>query len=78
MKQADNRNYIVALVPSTDTVYHKAGYLKDRVHDAAIIETGSEKYALVIFTKSSGQYDFTVGQELFGKITKASLATFQH
>lgn len=78
MKKADNRGYIVAAVPATDTVYHKAGYLKDRVHDAAIIETGSEKYALVIFTKSSGQYNFEAGQVLFSKITKASLATFQN
>jgi len=78
MKRADNRGYIVAAVPTTDTVYHKAGYLKDRVHDAAIIEAGSEKYALVIFTKSSSQYNFEAGKKLFQQITDSATKTFTH
>lgn len=76
MKEADVRDYIVAAVPSSYTVYHKAGWLKDRVHDTAIIDMGSEKFALVIFTKSTGQYNYQKGQKLFKDITTYSIQAF--
>ncbi len=76
MKRADNRDYIVAGAGGADKVYHKSGYLRDRVHDAAIIENGQEKFVLVIFTKSSGDYDFIAGQKLFKSITSSALTVF--
>jgi beta-lactamase class A len=76
MKQADITNYIVASVPQGVNVYHKAGWLDDRIHDAAIIDDGKNPYILVVFTKSQGDYDNTEGLTIFQDITKASLATF--
>jgi beta-lactamase class A len=76
MKQADITNYIVSSVPNGINVYHKAGWLDDRVHDAAIIDDGKNPYTLVIFTKQQGNYDTNEGQQVFQDITKASLTTF--
>ncbi len=77
LKRANYREYIVAAVPSGATVYHKAGYLQDRVHDAAIITDGEQTYVLAIFTKSySGTYDSAAGTALIHQITKATTETF--
>ena len=76
MAQADIKDYIVAAVPAEYKVYHKAGWLKDRVHDAAIIDTGREAFVLVIFSKASGDYDYSDGQKLFQQITKQTINAF--
>jgi beta-lactamase class A len=76
MKQASMRDYIVAAIPDNTDVYHKVGYLADRLHDAAIIKRGDRSYVLVIFSKSSGNYDFSRGSDIFGSITKATLSAF--
>lgn len=79
MKQAyePQVNYVPSLAPSGTTVYHKPGYLKDRMHDAAIIDNGGRPYVLVLFTKSrTGVYDTSYGADIFTRITKASLASF--
>jgi beta-lactamase class A len=76
MQQADMRNYIVAAIPSGTDVYHKVGYLADRLHDAAIIKRGDRSYVLVIFSKSSGAYDYYRGSQVFGEITETSLQAF--
>ncbi len=76
MKEADFKDYIVAAVPANYPVYHKAGWLKDRVNDAAIIHMQHEKIVLVIFTKSPGQYDYQKGQKLFQEITSYSIQAF--
>lgn len=76
MQQADMRNYIVAAIPAGTDVYHKVGYLADRLHDAAIIKRGDRSYVLAIFSKSSGAYDFYHGSRVFGEITRASLQAF--
>ncbi len=77
LQQANYRDYIVAAIPDGVTVYHKVGFLEDRLHDAAIIKKGDRSYVLVIFTKSStDSYDFTRGTALFGDITKISLKAF--
>jgi hypothetical protein len=57
-------------------VYHKVGYLADRLHDAAIIKRGDRSYVLVIFSKASGNYNFTRGASLFGSITESTLKVF--
>jgi len=76
MQQANYRQYIVAAIPSDVTVYHKVGFLEDRLHDAAIIKKGDRSYVLVIFSKSTGNYDFNRGATLFGSITQSSLQAF--
>jgi beta-lactamase class A len=77
MKQANMRDYIVAAIPDGTDVYHKVGYLSDRLHDASIIKRGDRSYVLVIFSKSmTGSYDFTRGSTFFGEITKATLSSF--
>lgn len=77
MKNANETEYIESSVPAGVKVYHKAGYLDDRVHDAAIIDDGKNPYVLVIFSKAnSGTYDSTVGQMIFHDITLATVHTF--
>lgn len=76
MKEADMRSYIVAAIPDNAEIYHKVGYLADRLHDAAIIKRGDRSYVLVVFSKSVGAYDFYRGSQFFGEITKASLTAF--
>lgn len=76
LKQANYREYIVSAVPSDLTVYHKVGYLTDRVHDGAIITDGKKVYVLAIFTKASGAYDQETGITLFQDITKATNSLF--
>jgi beta-lactamase class A len=77
MKQASERQYIVANVPSGVTVYHKVGYMEDRVHDAAIITNGKRSYVLTIFTKDqNGGYDEAAGEQVFQQITAATLKSF--
>jgi beta-lactamase class A len=77
MKQASERQYIVRNVPTGVTVYHKAGYMEDRVHDAAIITNGKRSYVLTIFTKDqNGGYDETAGEQVFQQVTAATLKAF--
>ena len=76
MKEASMRAYIVAAIPAGTDVYHKVGYLSDRLHDAAIIKRGDRSYVLVIFSKSYGAYDFSQGSAFFGGITQATLRAF--
>jgi beta-lactamase class A len=77
MKDANFDSYIPASVPSGVKVYHKAGWLDDRVHDAAIIDNGKHPYVLVIFTKDdSGVYDSDEGHQIFSSITTATVKAF--
>lgn len=75
MQQANYASYIPAAVSSSITVYHKAGVLDDRFHDAAILYDGTHAYVLVIFSKTSGAYNATAGQALFHAISAASSQT---
>lgn len=76
LKEADMRNFIVAAVPAGTDVYHKVGYLSDRLHDAAIIKQGDRSYVLVIFSKSSSAYNFSRGSAVCKSITGATLQAF--
>lgn len=79
MRSANEAGYIVAAVPAGIKVYHKAGWLADRVHDAAIIDYVKHPYVLVIFTKdNSGTYDDQAGHQIFASITAATLQAFTH
>lgn len=76
MSQAGETNYIVAGAGNNLLVYHKAGWLTDRMHDAAIIDDGTHAYVLVIFSKSSATYDPAAGQTLFQAVTAATNKAF--
>jgi beta-lactamase class A len=77
MQNANEDDFIVASVPDGAKVYHKAGWLDDRVHDAAIIDDGKHPYVLVIFTKDdSGQYDSQLGHQIFDELTRATTKQF--
>lgn len=77
MLQAKEVEYITNTVPSGTKVYHKPGYLADRIHDAAIVDNGKRPYVLVIFSKArGGGYDASVGASLFKQITLATTTAF--
>lgn len=76
MKNADSDQYIPAATPSPFTTYHKAGYLDDRLHDTAIIESRTDAFVLVVFTKGTNPYDFPHGTSLIHRITKSGIETF--
>lgn len=73
LQVADQKQYIVAGSPEDARVYHKTGYLDDRLHDAAIVDDGHTPYILVIFSKTTdgSAYDFSAAETLFGAITAA-------
>lgn len=77
MKRATEVEYVTSLVPTGTVVYHKPGYLKDRIHDALIIDNGSRPYVLVVFTKSrTATYDSTEGEAIFTRVAQATFQTF--
>jgi beta-lactamase class A len=77
MQNANEKNYIVASIPTGVRVYHKAGWLDDRVNDAAIIDNGKHPYILVIFTKdTSGDYNVDIGHQIYADITSATTKIF--
>jgi len=76
MKQANYRQYIVAAVPSTDTVYHKIGFDGDTINDVAIITNGSKYVVLSIYTNGNGTYDHDQRTELIHEITKDAIAAY--
>lgn len=76
MKIANEADYIPPAVPAGINVYHKAGLLEDRVHDAAIIDDGNRAYSLVIFTNGQKRYHKLDRATLFHQITKVTIAHF--
>jgi beta-lactamase class A len=78
MERAGQRDFIVADAPPGAKVYHKAGWLEDRLNDSAIISSGGRTYALVIFSKDrSGEYDYAAGEAVFAAITQRIAHAFQ-
>lgn len=76
MSRADQNEYIAPALPPGTQVYHKAGWLKDRFHDAAVIDNGQRPYVLVIFSKSKGQYNPEQGKQLFRSLTETTIPLF--
>ncbi|MGH7157333.1 MAG: serine hydrolase [Candidatus Saccharimonadales bacterium] len=78
MHDANFDTYIPASIPTGVKVYHKAGWLDDRVHDSAIIDNGKHPYVLVIFTKmdDGSSYDANEGHQVFAGITTATVNAF--
>jgi beta-lactamase class A len=77
MQNANEDDFIVNNVPAGVKVYHKAGWLDDRAHDAAIIDNHKHPYVLVVFTKDdTGAYDADLGHQIFASITAATTKAF--
>ncbi len=77
MQRAKLVPYVSDVAPDDVKVYHKPGFLNDRVHDATIIDNGDRPYVLVIFTKSrTGTYNTTSGVDVFTQIAKSSFSSF--
>lgn len=76
MKKASETQYLVATFPKEVNVYHKAGYLKDRAHDAAIVDNGKQPFILVVFTKADGTYNFETGAKLINEIAAVIWAAY--
>ena len=78
MQNTSEERFIPAAVPAGVPVYHKAGYLAERVHDVAVIDNGSAPFAIVIYSKSyTASYDYLLGQEMFRQVTEHVMATFK-
>lgn len=79
MQNTSEERYIPKAIPGNVKLYHKAGYLSDRVHDVAIVDNGNTPYVIVIYSKTYGNavYDFVAGQKLFTEITKQVSAVIQ-
>ena len=76
LSSANYRQYIVAAVPSTDTVYHKVGWDGDTINDAAIITKGQKYAVLVIFSNGNGSYDTAARTQLIHTITNDAVAAY--
>lgn len=78
MQNTSEERFIPSAVPEGMKLYHKAGYLPDRVHDVAVIDNGSAPFVIVIYSKSyTPSYDYIVGQKLFRQVTDHTIATFK-
>lgn len=76
MAQANRTDFIKAAIPSGVAFYHKAGWLEDRDHDAAIIDDGNHPYILVIFTNGHDNTHQNDRTTVIQQITKATVAHF--
>lgn len=76
MAQANRIDFIKASVPSDVKFYHKAGWLEDRDHDAAIIDNGDHPYILVILTNGHNNAHANDRTTVIQQITKATVAHF--
>ena len=79
MSNASEHQYIPAGVPDGYTVYHKAGYLQDRAHDAAIIDDGKQPFTIVIFSKTTdayAPYDYKSGAAMMHEIVQVVLDAY--
>lgn len=77
MERAKEVEHITSIAPAGTHVYHKPGYLTDRIHDAAVIDNGKRPYVLVIFTKSrTTSYDGQAGLDTFQRIARSTFTTF--
>jgi beta-lactamase class A len=77
MQNTSEERFIPPAVPKNNKLYHKAGYLDDRVHDVAIIDNGTTPYILVIYSKDYGPtYNYQTGQKLYKEVTNLVVSTF--
>ncbi len=77
MQNTSEERFIPPAIPTTNTLFHKAGYLSDRAHDVAIVDNGDAPYGIVIYSKTNTNYDFQIGQKLFKELTTRVVTTFK-
>ncbi|MGI9028136.1 MAG: serine hydrolase [Candidatus Saccharimonadales bacterium] len=78
MQNTSEERFIPPAIPQGVALYHKAGYLPERVHDVAIVDNGSAPFVIVVYSKSfTDSYDFGAGQQLFKQVTEQTVKTFQ-
>ncbi|HVO86213.1 MAG TPA: serine hydrolase [Candidatus Binatia bacterium] len=76
MERANYRDLIIPAVPTTDTVYHKAGEYLSSLNDAAIITNSTNAIVISIYTESLASYDKGRVSSLMQQITTPTLQTF--
>jgi len=76
LSAANYRGYIVPAVTKGSTVYHKAGFDGDNLHDTAIIKRGNQSLVLVIFTNGRGNYNWDARTRLIQAITRDAQAAY--
>jgi beta-lactamase class A len=74
MQNTNDQTLIPAALPAGVTVYQKYGELDNTVHDGAIIEDGSAKFVLVIYSNSTEVVDYAARTAIIHQITAAVLA----
>ncbi len=78
MQNTSEERFIPPGVPQGSVLYHKAGYLADRVHEVGVIDNGSAPFVIVIYSKSyTPSYDYAMGQKLFKQVTEQTVTTFK-
>lgn len=79
MQNTSEERFIPSAVPTGNKVFHKAGYLEDRVHDVAIVDNGSAPFVIVIYSKAfkNQVYSYTKAQNLFKDLTTTTVTTFK-
>lgn len=68
MNRASTDQYLEANAPDGASVFQKAGWLDDRLHVAGVVTNGSNGYAVAIYSKVNGSYDFAVGSQFIEQI----------
>jgi hypothetical protein len=77
MEQADRNEIFGPTIPAGVKVYHKAGWLDDRLHNVAIVDNGKNPYAIVIFSKSNAKpYNEAKGLTALRSISTALVTGF--
>ena len=76
MQNTNYEDFITPAIPSGEQIFHKVGLLDDNVNDAAVIDSGSQSFVLVIFTDGNGNYDWTARAALMQQITKLALPAY--
>lgn len=78
MQNTSEEDFIPPSVPKNTKLYHKAGYLADRIHDVAIVDNGTTPFVIVIYSKSyTANYDYSVGKKMFAQVMTAAQGTFK-
>lgn len=68
MNRASDGQYLEANAPEGTNVYQKAGWLSDRLHVAGVVTNGNTGYAVAIYSKVIGKYDYDTGSQLIRDI----------
>lgn len=76
MSRANRTDLALPALPDEATVFHKAGWLDDRTHDAVIVKNDNTPYVLVIYAKGYNSADLAQRITLTQQITAATVDHF--